>query len=183
MPNYHRILEKGGTYFLTLVTYQRRKIFSVPEIRGLFLESINHVKKFHPFTLEAYSILLDHIHLILRLPENDADYSMRIRLIKTHFTKVYLQQYDENTPREASRIKRREAAVWQRRFWEHLIRDDDDLYQHIEYIHFNPVKHGIVRKVRDWPDSSFLDFVKAGIYNLEWGDCYESSANKDNFGE
>ena len=78
MPNYHRILEKGGTYFLTLVTYQRRKVFSTPEMRELFRESVNHVMTFHPFSLEAYCILPDHIHLILRLPENDADYSMRV---------------------------------------------------------------------------------------------------------
>lgn len=183
MPNYHRILEKSGTYFLTLVTYQRRNIFSNPNMRVLFQKSVNHVMAFHPFSLEAYCILPDHIHLILHLPENDADYSMRVRLIKTRFTKAYLQQSDESAPRNESRNKRREATVWQRRFWEHFIRDEDDLNRHIEYIHYNPVKHGVVRNVRDWPDSSFMDFVKAGNYDLEWGDGYGLSEDKFNFGE
>jgi putative transposase len=183
MPNYHRILEKGGTYFLTLVIYQRRKVFSTPEMRDLFRESVNHVMTFHPFSLEAYCILPDHIHLILRLPENDADYSMRVRLIKTRFTKGYLQHIDKIEPRGESRNKRREANVWQRRFWEHFIQYDDDLHRHIEYIHYNPVKHGVVGNVRDWPDSSFMDYVKAGIYDLEWGDAYGLPEDKFNFGE
>jgi putative transposase len=183
MPNYLRMHEKGGLYFLTLVTYQRQKLFSSPKTRLLFRVSVDHVMVFHPFTIEAYCILPDHIHFIWRLPEDDADYAMRIGLIKARFTKSYLLQGNREMQRDLSREKRRERTFWQRRFWEHLIRDEDDLHRHIEYIHYNPVKHGLVERVSDWPDSSFPDFVKAGILEQDWGGSYQLQDSKSKFGE
>jgi putative transposase len=138
---------------------------------------------FHPFTIEAYCILPDHIHFIWRLPEDDSDYGMRIGLIKNRFSKVYFFDESRKFQRDSSRQKRRETTVWQRRFWEHLIRDEDDLNRHIEYIHYNPVKHGLVERVCDWPDSSFIDFVKKGILEEDWGGSYRVQENEFNFGE
>jgi putative transposase len=183
MPNYRRVRIKGGTYFLTLVTYKRENIFASIKNRELLLESINHVNHFHPFFLEAYCILTDHIHLLCRLPEDDDNYSIRIAEIKKCFSRKYLEIYERPLPRDASQVKRGESGIWQLRFWEHYIRNEEDLNRHIDYIHYNPVKHGLVNKVIDWPSSSFFDYVKAGYYPIEWGERYEFDHGKRLFGE
>lgn len=183
MSEYRRIYIRGGTYFFTLVTYERQKIFSRPENRSLLLDTIIHVRTFHPFTMVAYCILPDHIHLIWTLPEIDPDYSLRVGLIKAKFTKQYRLNGGQPGPPDISRTKRREAAIWQRRFWEHLIRDEQDLERYINYIHYNPIKHGLVENLDDWPDSSFHEYVKSGIYDDSWDWDDQRNEKKYNFGE
>jgi putative transposase len=117
-------------------------------------------------------LLPDHIHCIWTLPENDCDYSKRWGMIKAGFSKRAKHLFHRNEWMSDSKRKHREAAVWQRRFWEHMIRDEDDFRRHLDYLHFNPVKHGLVKCVRDWPHSTFHRFVKDGFYPQDWGIIY-----------
>jgi putative transposase len=112
--------------------------------------------------------LPDHLHCIWQLPETDTNYSIRWKEIKRLFTKQFLKEIGPGAQRNESRQKRQEAAIWQRRFWEHSIKDDEDFESHLDYIHYNPVKHGYVEKAADWMWSSFQKFVKAGVYDSDW---------------
>ncbi len=159
MSQYRRCYQPGGNYFFTLVTYQRRPIFANPEKIEQFNAAVNKVKKKYPFSLNAMVILPDHLHCLWRLPENDKDFSTRWRLIKRYFS------MEMNTLVNC----RKEKEVWQRRFWEHTIRDEDDWQKHMDYIHYNPVKHGLVEAPSDWQYSSFNYWVEKGIYEKNWG--------------
>jgi putative transposase len=172
MPNYRRILIKGGIYFLTLTTHQRQELFSEPKTKQLFLESLQHVKTYHPFAILAYCILPDHIHLLIKLPESDSNYSLRIGEAKKHFSKRLKADEKYNS-----------AQIWQNRFWEHYIRDDIDLSRHIDYIHYNPVKHNLVGQANEWSSSSFTDYVRKGYYDRDWGQGENAEKNKFNYGE
>ena len=183
MPNYRRVIIEGGIYFFTLTTNNRQKIFLSSSARDIFLEAVNHVMNFHPFSTEAYCILPDHIHLLWRMPEEDANYSTRISEIKKRFSKEFCAKYPSIVKRNEFQVNRGESGVWQRRFWEHYIRDETDLNNHINYIHFNPVKHGIVRQVRDWPSSSFFNYARSGHYQIDWGEGYQVAQEKCHFGE
>jgi len=183
MPNYRRVKIKGGTYFLTIVTYKRRKIFVSSENRQLLIDAINHVTHYHPFHLVAYCILPDHAHLLCQMPINDADYSTIVAEIKKRFSKGYSKNQGKINTAKASQVKRGESGLWQSRFWEHYIRDEVDLNRHIDYIHFNPVKHGLVSNVKDWPSSSFFDYVQKGSFEIDWGEGYNVNREKFNFGE
>ena len=182
MPNYRRVKIKGGTYFLTLVTYDRRKLFYSPGVRQLLLDAINHVGKYHPFIVVAYCILPDHLHFLWQMPEDDDNYSLRIAEIKKRFSKCFMDTHGQTKQSNPSQRKRGETGLWQRRFWEHYIRNEEDLHRHIDYIHYNPVKHGLVERVRDWTSSSFFDYVQTGNYETNWGESYEID-DKFNFGE
>jgi putative transposase len=127
------------------------------------------VEAARPFILEAEVILPDHVHLLCSLPEGDADYPTRVRLIKGAFTRLFLAHRRCGGVRSASRIAKGEQALWQRRFWEHTIRDEHDFQAHLDYIHINPVKHGLVAAPRDWPHSTFLAWVARGVYEPWWG--------------
>ncbi|MGI6741010.1 MAG: REP-associated tyrosine transposase [Brevefilum sp.] len=183
MPEYRRIYTPGGIYFFTLVTYQRKKIFSQPCARSLFSDAVSHVRKYQPLTTIAHCILPDHIHLIWQMPEDNFDYSKRIGAIKRHFSIKYCEQFNIHPPQNKTMIKRREVAIWQRRFWEHSIFDENDFEHHLNYLHFNPVKHGLVDRVQDWEASSFKDFVKQGYYDLDWGGNYRNVKPNQDFGE
>ena len=159
MSQYKRCYQPGGNYFFTLVTYERRPIFINPDNVAYLKAAINKVKKKYPFSLNAIVILPDHLHCIWRLPENDTDFSMRWRLIKRYFSLEI----------SASINHRKEKEVWQRRFWEHLIRDENDWRKHMDYIHYNPVKHGLVPSPEEWPHSSFCHYVEKGFYEKNWG--------------
>lgn len=126
------------------------------------------VRASHPFEIEAWVLLPDHIHCIWQLPEGDRDYSMRWGLIKKEFTKRTKGLVGTAHP-TISRERHREGTVWQRRFWEHQIRDEKDFSVHFDYIHYNPVKHGLARSPKDWLYSTFHRYVKAGVYAMEWG--------------
>ena len=180
MPEYRRVLVPGGTYFFTVVTYERIDLLIDQEERDLLLNVWEDVGSRHPFEIVAYCILPNHFHMVMTLPENDSNFSMRIREIKRLFT----LQYTGDCPNHinASRIKRKESSVWQRRFWEHVIRDEDDLKNHIEYVHFNPVKHGLVERVYDWESSSFHSYVVDGFYEPRWGESVSIDLDR-NYGE
>jgi putative transposase len=164
---YRRAKITGGTYFFTLVTHHRRSFLCEDVSIDLLRESFRYVMQRHPFEIDAAVILPEHLHCIWTLPEGDSDYSMRWRLIKTFFSRRCGS--DVKGQVSASRRHKKEQAVWQRRFWEHCIRDEQDWFRHVEYIHYNPVRHGLVKAPRDWKYSSFHRFVKEGKYDLIWG--------------
>lgn len=163
---YRRSQIGGGTYFFTVVTYNRLKLFNSPSRIALLQDSFRQVKERHPFTIDAIIILPDHLHCMLTLPQGDARYPLRMRMIKSHFSRKYPEGLPESS---SSRIAKGEKAVWQRRYWEHLIRDEEDYARHVEYIHYNPVKHSLVKSPRDWQWSSFHDYVEKGVYDINWG--------------
>jgi putative transposase len=164
---YRRARVKGGTYFFTVITFKRKKILTVPENVALFRESLRYVKNRHPFSIEAIVLLPDHLHCIWTLPEGDSDFSTKWRLIKGHFSRKCKDKYKHS--QSITRIRKKEQAVWQRRFWEHLIRNEEDLLNHLDYIHYNPVKHGLAEAPKDWAYSSFHHFVREGKYTQMWG--------------
>ncbi|MHB8086926.1 MAG: REP-associated tyrosine transposase [Anaerolineaceae bacterium] len=168
MPEYRRKRIEGGTYFFTVVTYQRRPILtSVPARRILHNAWVDTKRRF-PFENLAVCLLPDHLHCIWKLPEGDTNYSIRWKEIKRLFTKSYLMEVGPGGERDESRVKRNEAAIWQRRFWEHTIEDEVDLEVHFDYIHYNPIKHGLVESISDWQWSSFHRYVNEGYYDNDW---------------
>ena len=169
MPDYRRIQLPGSTYFFTVVTYKRRHILTIKKCIKVMNQVINWVRDNHPFKIDALVLLPEHIHTIWTLPEGDANYKMRWSLIKSRFTKQIKNNLHKEEWLTHSRVKHRESTIWQRRYWEHLIRDEKDYQIHMDYIHFNPVKHGLVQQVKDWPYSTFHDYVKKGTYPLDWG--------------
>jgi putative transposase len=171
MVKYRRNFVPGATYFFTVTLADRRSSALVDHIRAL-RAAFRAGRRERPFTIDAIVILPDHLHAILTLPPGDADFSGRWRRIKGHFSN-HLIAAGASTTRHASG----EYALWQRRFWEHTIRDEDDFGRHVDYIHFNPVKHGLVSRVRDWPYSSFHLYVRRGLLPNDWaGDVREGRA-------
>ena len=168
MPRYIRSRVEGGTYFFTVVTYQRRQIFVNESIVGELRNSIQAVRQAYPFSVEAWVLLPDHMHCIWTLPKGDNDFSKRMGMIKAGFASSAGSLFhgaESNTP---SRIKHRESTIWQRRFWEHEIRNEEDFIRHMDYVHYNPVKHGLVKRVCDWPYSTFHRYVENGVYARHW---------------
>jgi REP-associated tyrosine transposase len=170
MPNYRRAFVPGGCWFFTVNLLERRNALLVDRIEML-RDAVQRTRERYPFAIDAFVVLPDHIHAVWTLPPGDADFSLRWRLIKSRFAQdIPKQEY-----RSDVRIARGERGIWQRRFWEHLIRDEADYARHIEYCCINPVKHGLVMRVRDWPHSSFHRDARAGIIPLDWaGDVRES---------
>ncbi|SEH05828.1 REP-associated tyrosine transposase [Candidatus Venteria ishoeyi] len=164
MPNYRRWRVSGGCYFFTVNLLERKRHLLVEHI-DLLREAFRIVKQKRPFHIDAIVILPEHLHCIWVLPENDNDYSGRWRAIKKHFSK----NIPATEHRSANRIKRHERAIWQRRFWEHTIRNDRDYASHVDYIHYNPVKHGWVEHPRDWPFSTYHRYMNNGMYPAYWG--------------
>jgi putative transposase len=164
---YRRAFTPGGSFFFTVVTEKRRPLFASAESVDVLRMAFRAVRKTRPFDVDAMVVLPDHLHCIWTLPPGDADFSTRWRLIKTWFTK-HCDQALRNEPNRARTVKR-EQALWQHRYWEHLLRDETDYARHLEYIHFNPVKHGYVSSAMEWPYSSFRRYVEAGVYPAEWG--------------
>ena len=163
MPNYRRNFVAGGTFFFTVALLERKRDLLVKEIDPL-RDAVRRVKRLYPFTIVAWVVLPDHLHCIWTLPAGDADFATRWRLIKLLFVKTLPR--DER--RSAVRRKRRERGIWHRRYWEHTIRDDRDLRSHVDYIHFNPVKHAWVPRVSDWPFSTFHRYVRNGLLAEDW---------------
>lgn len=163
MSNYRRVWVPGGTYFFTVNLLQRRRCLLVDHI-DLLRDAFRAAKAARPFHLLAIVVLPDHLHCVWRLPEGDADNANRWAQIKSSFSRTL--PVDERI--SSRRIARRERGIWQRRYWEHLIRDEDDLRRHVDYVHINPVKHGHARRACDWPYSSFPRWVEAGEYPVDW---------------
>lgn len=165
--DYRRVYVPGGTYFFTIVTFQRRLLFASPKAVEILRNAFRHTMVRHPFTIVASVILPDHMHFIWTLPSNTSDFSVRWRLVKSHFTRDWNKENTEN--KVALSRPRGEGDVWQNSFWEHLIRDEVDLSNYIEYIHYNPIKHGLVKSPVDWEYSSFMKYVQEGYYPVDWG--------------
>ena len=168
MSLYRRLFHPGGTYFFTVVTQDRRPILCRDEVRHALRGALQTVRQEWPFVIVAWVLLPDHLHAIWTLPPGDTDFPRRWGRIKALTVKALPAVLRDN-PRTAAQTYKREASVWQRRFWEHLIRDEEDFAAHLDYLHFNPVKHGYTERVVDWPWSTFHRYVRAGVYPMEWG--------------
>ena len=169
MPKYIRSYKKGAFYFFTLISYNRRKIFCEEDFLVVFKNSIRLVQQQYPFEIIAWVQLPDHIHCIWQMPENDADYSMRWSQIKRLTTQACPHYHLTTDELNLSEVKRNERGIWQRRFLEHQIRNESDFIKHMDYIHYNPIKHGLVERVTDWEYSSFHRCVRQGFYSEDWG--------------
>jgi putative transposase len=163
MTEYRRYRLKGGTYFFTVNLVERKRKL-LTEHSDALRSAFREIKQAHPFQIDAIVVLPDHLHTVWTLPEGDDDFSLRWRQIKSAFSRKI--EKDERISK--SRERKQERGIWQRRFWEHAIRNEQDYARHVDYIHFNPVKHGYVKQVADWPYSSFHRFVKLGLCSSDW---------------
>ena len=167
--DYRRVWQPGGCYFFTVVTHERKPVLTQKQYIRYLREAFTHIRKKRPFLIDAMVILPDHLHCIWHLPEQDSDYSTRWRLVKHYVTrKIHLT---DNCKRK----------IWQNRYWEHCIRNEDDWIKHLDYIHYNPVKHGYVSSPTEWPFSSFHKAVEKGYYEMDWGKNIDSSILEMNF--
>ncbi|MGQ0636259.1 MAG: REP-associated tyrosine transposase [Planctomycetaceae bacterium] len=169
MSHYRRYFVAGGSYFFTVVTHSRRRFLCDDLARRLLRSAILTVQKQRPFEMPGIVLLPDHLHAIWTLPPGDADYPTRWKRIKEEFTRTYLAAGGTEVRRSASRRRRGGRGVWQRRYWEHTLRDVDDFERHLDYIHYNPVRHGLVICPHDWPCSSLRRWVARGVYDAGWG--------------
>jgi putative transposase len=175
MVRYRRNFVAGGTYFFTATLVDRTSHALVRHVDAL-RASFRATRRAHPFAIDAIVVLPDHLHIVMTLPEGDADYPTRWQLIKRRFTDA-VAKAGATIPLHSNG----EYALWQRRFWEHTIRDDRNFERHVDYIHINPVKHGLVARVRDWPHSSFHRYVRNGLLPEDWaGDV---RLDRTDFGE
>ena len=174
---YRRADISGGTYFFTINLADRKSSLLVDEIDKL-RSSINKVKQNKPFVLDAMVVLPDHIHLLMTLPEDDNDFPTRIMLIKSGFSR----QIPKTENIRESRTSKRERGIWQRRYWEHLIRDETDFERHVDYIHYNPVKHSYVEQAALWEFSTIHRYIEKGIISPDWGSNQDLPLNTT-FGE
>jgi putative transposase len=174
MVRYRRNFVPGGTYFFTATLSDRRSTILVDHI-AVLRHAFRIARRERPFSIDAIVVLPEHMHVVMTLPSADADYPGRWRRIKGLFS----HRVAKIVPVE--RNKRGEYLLWQSRFWEHTIRDDADFERHVDYIHYNPVKHALVARVLDWPASSFHYYVRAGILAHDWGG--ESRTASQGFGE
>ena len=164
MPDFRRLFVPGGSYFFTVNLLERRGNRLLIDNIDALREAVRKTRRERPFHIDAWVVLPEHMHMILTLPPGDADFSNRIRAIKIRFNRAI----PVTERRSETRINNGERGIWQRRFWEHQIRDDLDLQRHVDYIHYNPVKHGHVAHVVDWPYSTFHRYVQQGIYPSDW---------------
>ena len=183
MPNYIRANFKGGYYFFTVVTYDRKKLFRNEIARQYLREAIKKTKSKRPFETVAFCLLFEHLHCIWKLPENDADFSKRWSSIKGQFSIAYFKLTGQRAEVSKSRARKGEVCIWQRRFWEHQIRDEKDLQRHVDYIHYNPVKHGLVQQVEDWPWSTYHRYAENGFYGHATDFKQFTNVNTEDFGQ
>ncbi|MES2105320.1 MAG: transposase [Pseudomonadota bacterium] len=165
MVRYRRNLVRGGTYFFTVTLADRQAAFLTEHI-DLLRNAFRSVQMEKPFRIDAIVVLPEHLHAIWTLPDDDADYALRWKKIKANFTRLLIK-----SGIELNRNKKGEYDLWQRRYWEHTIADDEDMQRHVDYIHFNPVKHGLAKQVLTWPHSSFHRYVKDGMLPEDWAGC------------
>jgi putative transposase len=164
MPDYRRAWHSGGTYFFTVNLLQRQGNDLLTRHIELLRAVVKSVQQRHPFTIHGWVVLPEHLRCVIELPQDDANYATRWRLIKMEFSRAL-----PRTERlSVVRTRRGERGIWQRRYWEHLIRDERDFRAHMDYVHINPVKHGLVKCVADWPYSTFHRMVAEGMYPVSW---------------
>ena len=174
MSRYRRATATGSSYFFTVVTYRRQPILCDEAIRNALRTAIASVRVARPFVIDAWVLLPDHLHCVWTLPDDDADFSTRWMKIKRAVSLVCGEDYRRADWVTAPKLKHRESTIWQRRFWEHQILDENDFARHVDYIHFNPVKHGHVRQVKDWPYSTFHRFARNAVYAHDWAGATDS---------
>jgi len=167
MASYRRDPVAGGTYFFTVCAQYRHFDLTAEPLRQALGEAFRAVQAAHPFTVDAIVLLPDHLHCLWTLPPDDADFARRWGQIKRLTSRAERATLPQG--RTASQTRRHESGLWQRRFWEHQIRDEADLARHVDYIHFNPVKHGHATRAADWPHSSLHRFVRLGLLPPDWG--------------
>jgi putative transposase len=163
----------GRAFFFTVVTDERRPILTTELGWACLRAALHQTRASRPFELTAIVLLPDHMHSVWTLPEGDTDFSTRWRAIKSEFTRRWLAAGGSEATSSHSRSSKAERSIWQRRFYEHTCRDDADLKRCVDYVHVNPLKHGLVTQVRDWPWSSFHRHVRLGEYSLGWGSANE----------
>jgi putative transposase len=164
MPEYRRLRQPGGTYFFTVTLDDRHSDLLIRRINDLRVV-MQHVKAVHPFQIDAWVVLPEHLHMLWTLPPGDVDYSTRWSRIKAGLSK----RVPRSEAVSGSRSRKGERQIWQRRFYEHTIRDQDDFNAHVDYIHFNPVKHGHAARPVEWPFSSIHEFIRRGVLDSDWG--------------
>ncbi len=160
MPNFRRAYVAGGTWFFTVNLLQRKNNSLLIQEIELLRKVVKQVKQRYPFYINAWVVLPEHMHTIWTLPEGDSNFSLRWRLIKSGFSTGLLKTESLSQVREAAG----ERGIWQRNYWEHLIKNELDYQRHFDYVHVNPLKHGLVKRVIDWPYSTFHRCVKQGMY-------------------
>ncbi|MFV2003889.1 MAG: transposase [Gammaproteobacteria bacterium] len=168
MSHYRRSSTDGCIYFFTLVSCRRQNILCDGFIRNALHKAIKETRLRYPFTIDAWILLPDHMHCIWTLPENDNSFSKRWGIIKRKVSITCADKYKKPQWITQSRQKHRESTIWQRRYWEHRIRNQGDFNKHVDYIHYNPVKHGLCSRPVDWPYSTFHRYVKEGLYPADW---------------
>lgn len=167
---YRRAWIAGGSFFFTVVTAERRPLLASVEAVDVLRLAFRAVRSRYPFDVDAIVVLPDHLHCIWSLPAGDADFATRWRLIKTWFTKHCDPNLRTASDRaQSAKREQPQQPLWQHRYWEHALRDEADSDRHTDYIHFNPVKHGLVTSVKEWPYSSFHRHVASGLYPPDWG--------------
>lgn len=169
MSRYRRDNTFGATWFFTVVTCNRQRILCDEPVRVALRTAIADTRINWPFAIDAWVLLPDHLHCIWTLPPNDGDFATRWNLIKRRTSRALESSYFSGNLMTASKASRRELTFWQRRYWEHRIRDERDFANHIDYIHYNPVKHGHAKAPLDWPYSSLHRHVANGLYPAAWG--------------
>jgi putative transposase len=168
MRRYIRANAAGATYFFTVVLQDRQARWLVEHV-DVLRACVSAVKARHPFHIDAMVVLPEHLHAVWTLPLGDADFAIRWRLVKRSFTRCLNAAGLLDHTAAAAKRGADERSLWQRRYWEHQIRDLDDFGRHVDYIHFNPVKHGWVQRAGDWPYSSFHRYVRQGLLPANWG--------------
>lgn len=171
MPNYRRAWQPGGTWFFTVNLLRRRENDLLVRHVDVLRQIVARVRGRHPFTIHGWVVLPDHLHCVISLPDGDTDFATRWRLIKVGFSKALAK----TEHRSATRVRRGERGIWQRRYWEHLIRNEADFVAHMDYVHINPVKHGHTLRAADWPYSTFHRLVASGEYPMDWAGGQESA--------
>ena len=174
MPDYRRWRVAGGTYFFTVNLLERRLDTLVRHVDAL-REAVRVTRRERPFHIDAWVVLPDHMHCVWTLPPGDDDFSNRWKAIKIRF----VQALPRTERRSKVRMAKGERGVWQRRFWEHVIRDEVDYARHVDYVHWNPIKHGLVRRLVDWPYSTFHRYVESGIYPPDWAGAPDAELEVD----
>jgi len=172
MPDYRRNRVPGGTYFFTVNLLERQSSL-LEEYIDCLREAVRVVRLRQSFHIDAWVVLPDHMHCVWTLPEGDADYSSRWKAIKIAFSK----SIPKTERLSVVRMAKGERGIWQRRYWEHTIRGDKDYAAHVDYCHINPLKHGLVKQVVDWPYSTFHELVKRGVYPTNWAGDVENDLN------
>ena len=168
MPSYRRNYVPGATYFFTVVTHHRRPILDSPSAQKILGDVFRECQRNWPFRMDAIILLPDHLHAIWRLPRGDDAFSMRWGWIKLEFTRRWLSNGGSEGPTSDGQLRERRRGVWQRRFWEHTVRNELDYQTRFDYIHFNAVKHGYVKSPYQWGPSSFHLWVEKGVYPRKW---------------